>query len=314
MPREVVVEVKDLVKRYGKMEALRGVTFKVYKGEIFGLLGPNGAGKSTLMSIIAGIRKPTSGEVRVFGDNPLKPEVKSRVSYCPEEPLIYTHLTGLEHLMFYAGLYDIPSKEARRRAKILLERVGLANVGKKYVSKYSHGMRKRLAIAASLINDPDLLLLDEPTVGLDPRIRREIWNLILELKRKGKTVILATHYMEEAEALCDRVAIMDRGRILALDAPKNLKERYAPEATLHLKISTGLEIAYEIIVKEKLPEIVKVYKGRDEIRILTSKPYKIIPEIIPKITSAGVRVSETVIREATLEAVFIALTGRGLVE
>jgi ABC-2 type transport system ATP-binding protein len=218
---EKVIEVKNLVKQYKKVKAVDDISFEVYKGEIFGLLGENGAGKTTTLEIIEGLRKMTSGEITVLGHdiNNNITEIKERIGVQLQSSAYYHYLTLTEILNLFASFY-----KKSVNAEDLLHMVGLKHKAKTYVTKLSGGQKQRFSIVASLVNDPEIVFLDEPTTGLDPIARRHLWNIIKDIKAKGKTIILTTHYMEEAEVLCDRVAIMDKGRILVLDETKNLTQ------------------------------------------------------------------------------------------
>ncbi len=311
---KIAVEVKMVSKYYGKFEAVKNVSFEVFEGEVFSLLGPNGAGKTTLMSMIAGILKPSSGEIYVKGLNIAEHsiEVKSLIGYCPQEPIVYDLLTGEENLLYYAGLYGLPRSEARRRARSLLELVELKDWSKKLVKKYSGGMKKRLSLAITLIHNPEVLLLDEPTTGLDPGIRRSIWSLIEKLKSEGKTVILATHYMDEADILSDRVAIMHEGRIVALNSPSNLKKIVGPYSVIELKIKRAPSNSIEVL--KQYSETGQVLHRNDTYKVYTRDPDSVLPKVIGEVINCGGKVVEAHVSEPTLEDVFLKLTGRRLEE
>ncbi|MCW3992471.1 MAG: ABC transporter ATP-binding protein [Candidatus Bathyarchaeota archaeon] len=222
------ISVEGLVKRFEDVTAVDGLTFNVEVGEIFGLLGPNGAGKSTTINILSGLLEPTSGDAIVLGYDVRKEpmQIKERIGVCPQEPAYYAHLTGRENVEFIADLHLMPKKERRERTDALLDIVGLGEASGRRVGKYSGGMIRRISLAMALVHEPELAFLDEPTVGMDPQSRRATWDLIRNLQEKGRTVILTTHYIEEAEALADRVGIIDNGRLIALDTPGNLMEEH----------------------------------------------------------------------------------------
>lgn len=224
-----VVCAKGLVRRFNSVTAVNGVSFRIEAGECFGFLGPNGAGKTTLMRMIYCFLPPTSGRLEVFGMDVLThpSEIKARIGVMPQEDNIDIDLSALENLVVYAKYFGIKGKDAILRAERLLEFVGLREKAMVNVQKLSGGMKRRLVLGRALINDPELIILDEPTTGLDPHSRRQVWQMIKEKQSEGKTLILSTHYMEEAQFLCDRVAIMDKGRFLALDSPSNLMAAYA---------------------------------------------------------------------------------------
>jgi len=219
-----VVTAKNLIKDYNSLRALNSIDFKIREGECFGFLGPNGAGKTTAMSIIYCFMPPTSGEVKVFDMDVLKhpSEIKSRLGVMPQDNNLDPDLTVLENLILYARYYNIMKKDSLPRAWKLLDFVELKEKADVNIQKLSGGMKRRLLLARALINDPDLLVLDEPTTGLDPHSRHSVWDQLGRLKSNGMTLLLTTHYMEEAEKLCDRVAIMDSGGIITLDTPTNL--------------------------------------------------------------------------------------------
>ncbi len=239
------VTARGLTKDYGPLRAVDNVDFTISKGECFGFLGPNGAGKTTVMRIVHCFMPPTSGEVRVFGmDVRQEPSsIKSRIGVMPQEDNLDPDLTVFENLIVYARYFDIPQKSSSRQAYELLEFVELQGKAKVKIGNLSGGMKRRLVLARALINNPELLILDEPTTGLDPHSRRAVWDRLNLLKAKDTTLILTTHYMEEAERLCDRVAIMDRGRVVTIDSPFSLMRLHGGNLEeVYLKLTgRGLE-------------------------------------------------------------------------
>jgi lipooligosaccharide transport system ATP-binding protein len=229
MNEQSLIEIKDLIKDYGAKRAVAGVDLSVRQGELFGLLGPNGAGKTTTMRIIHCFMPPTSGEVRIFGlnVNESPSEIKARMGVMPQDDNLDPDLSTLENLIVYARYYDIPSKVSRPRSEKLLEFVELSDESRTNVEKLSGGMRRRLTLARTLINEPELVVLDEPTTGMDPRSRHSVWDALNNLRQDGKTILMSTHYMEEAEVLCDRVAIINEGLIVETDTPAALMERHS---------------------------------------------------------------------------------------
>ncbi len=222
---DAAIEVKDLEKRFGETMALQGLTLEVGRGELFGLLGPNGAGKSTTINILSGLLEPTAGVARV-GGHALPKEaraVKEIIGVCPQEFGVFPYLTGRENVLLFGDLAGVPRRELKARADELLKRMGLDGEADRRVRGYSGGMKRRISVVTALIGDPEIAFLDEPTTGLDPQSRRAVWDFILTLKQRQRTVILTTHYMEEAEVLCDRVAIIDHGSLIALGTPAELK-------------------------------------------------------------------------------------------
>jgi len=308
----VAIRARELVKEYDGTLALSGVSFDVREGEVFGLLGPNGAGKTTLMNILAGVVLPTSGKAEVLGHDVVAESraVRELIGFCPQETVAYEELSALENMMFYAGLYGLPRSEAKRRAKELLDFMGLWEVAKKPVKEFSGGMKRRLNLAIALINDPRVLLLDEPTTGLDPRARREVWRYVEELRAEKRTVLLATHYMDEADRLSDRVAIMDLGRIVALDTPEALKKTVGELSVIEVEVEEpGEELVRAL---SPLSENGKVLTGENTVRIYARDPDAILPKAVGTALSVKAKVMAIRITEPTLEDVFLKLTGRRL--
>ena len=309
---DVVLRVEGVVKKYGDKIAVNNVSLSVQRGEIYGLLGPNGAGKTTLMSIIAGILDPTEGRVEVLGGDPHDREIRARIGYCPQESVVYDNLTGLENLMFYAGLYGLSGSRAKQKSEELIRFVGLEEYAKDLVKTYSGGMKKRLNFAIALVGDPDLILLDEPTTGMDPRVRRSVWELIERLRKAGKTIILATHYMEEADELSSRVAIMNLGRKVVEGTPEELKKKYGPKAVVSVEL---VKVTQDII------EFIKPYalEGRvvvegNVLRVHVEDPDEASPKIVSELVKRGYKLNMLKIDRPTLEDVFLRLTGRRLIE
>ncbi len=223
---ENAIQIKDLFKRFGDVTAVDGLSLNIEEGEIFGLLGPNGAGKSTTINILSGILQPTSGSAFVAGyDITEDPgSVKRLIGVCPQHSAYYKYLTGRENIKLFGDLHGMPKALIEERSAHLIEKIGLVEAADRKSSSYSGGMVRRINLAMALINDPEIAFLDEPTVGMDPQSRRATWGFIEEFRRSGKTVILTTHYIEEAEELTDRVGIIDRGMLIALDTPQALME------------------------------------------------------------------------------------------
>ncbi|MEM3407338.1 MAG: ATP-binding cassette domain-containing protein [Nitrososphaerota archaeon] len=221
---EPAILMEKIIKKFEDIIAVNGVSLQVEKGEFFGLLGPNGAGKTTTVNILCGLIKPTSGYVMVGGYNVLKEstKVKELIGVCPQETAIYPYLTGAENVELFGNLYALDKNTLKTRRNMLLEKMGLTQDAKRRVEKYSGGMKRRLSLILALIHDPQIIFLDEPTIGMDPQSRHAVWDFMIELKKEGKTIFLTTHYMEEAEALCDHVGIIDHGKLIALDSPREL--------------------------------------------------------------------------------------------
>ncbi|MEK6690010.1 MAG: ABC transporter ATP-binding protein [Nitrospirota bacterium] len=242
-----IVTAKGLIKDYGTLRAVDNIDFEILKGESFGFLGPNGAGKTTAMSMIYCFIPPTSGHIKVFGMDVTEKqsEIKSRIGVMPQEDNLDPDLTVFENLIVYARYFDIPKKESSLLAWELLDFVEMREKANVNIRSLSGGMKRRLLIARGLINNPELLILDEPTTGLDPHSRHSVWEKLNHLKSKNTTLILTTHYMEEAERLCDRVAIMDSGRIIAIDSPQRLMDIHGGNLEdVYLKL-TGLRLVHD---------------------------------------------------------------------
>jgi ABC-2 type transport system ATP-binding protein len=307
----MIIEVENLVKHYGEVKAVDGISFAVEEGEIFGLLGPNGAGKTTLMEILCCLRRFDSGKVMIRSFDPTKNslEVRASIGFCPQETLLYDLLNVHENLAFSASLYSLSSKKFKERVGFSSKVLGVGEFLNRRVEQLSGGMKRRANLAASIIHDPPIIILDEPTVGFDPNIKREFWELIRNLKNYGKTVLLSTHDMYEADEICDRVAIMDKGKIVALDKPHILKKTIGGEPSIHAKVKDSQA--------KKALSILKEYKTsvRDnEIHISTENPWETMTEVSNKLTSQEVLIEKIEIAEPTLEDVFVKLTGRKLTE
>ena len=303
----IVVEVKKLTKAYGDLVAVNDVNFDIGKGEIFGLLGPNGAGKTTTVEMIEGLRKPDSGLIEVGGIDISGgiDKVKEIIGVQLQTTTIYDKIRVGEAIDLFGGYYQrsLPTDE-------ILGEVSLSDKRNSFVEALSGGQKQRLAMAIALVNDPEILFLDEPTTGLDPQARRSVWDMIEGLKERGKTIVLTTHYMEEAERLCDRVGIMDLGRIIALDTPKDVIAKQNLESAIELVTSNGS--AGEII--RKLPRVNKItYEGNTFI-VHTREASSVLIKIVRMSEGNGLNLENISVRKATLEDVFLELTGRKLRE
>jgi ABC-2 type transport system ATP-binding protein len=223
------VLIENLTKDYGDVRAVDGLTLSIPEAEVFGLLGPNGSGKTTTINCLTGLLKPTKGSIKVggFDTRTESPKAREILGVSPQETAVYSYLTGRENVRLFGELYSVPKKVLDARVDYVMEKVGLIDEAERRVGKYSGGMKRRVSIAMALVRDPRIVLLDEPTVGMDPQSRRAVWDFVIELKDKGKTIVITTHYMEEAEELCDRVGIIDHGRLIALGPPAELKTKYS---------------------------------------------------------------------------------------
>ncbi|MCP4762374.1 MAG: ABC transporter ATP-binding protein [archaeon] len=222
------IRITNLVKQFDDIVALDGIDLEIERGELFGLLGPNGAGKTTMISILCGLLSPSSGTAYVLGYDAkdASNNMKRYIGLCPQEPAYIEYLTGRENIEFFGNLHIMPKKELKTRTNLLLEKLGMVDSADRKAGKYSGGMIRRISTAIALIHDPEVAILDEPTVAMDPQSRHAVWEFIKDLKNRGKTVILTTHYIEEAEELCDRVGIIDQGKLIELGSPKELTEKY----------------------------------------------------------------------------------------
>jgi ABC-2 type transport system ATP-binding protein len=241
------ITAESLTKRYDVV-ALDNVSLAVGRGELFGLLGPNGAGKTTLINVLTGLTKPTSGSARVAGYDIKKDlgEVKGRIGVCPQEPAVYASLTGKENVELFGNLYAMPRQLIKKRSEELFQRMGLTQDAGRRAGRYSGGMKRRLSLVMAFINDPEIAFLDEPTVAMDPQSRRAVWDFIREIKNRHKTIVLTTHYMEEAQGLCDRVGVIDHGKLIALGTPKELMEQQGAQSLEEVFIQlTGSSIREE---------------------------------------------------------------------
>jgi ABC-2 type transport system ATP-binding protein len=246
---ESAITVENLIKRFEDVTAVDGINLQVKKGELFGLLGPNGAGKTTTINVLCGLIKPTSGTAKVGGYDVQKEteKVKALIGVCPQETAIYPYLTGAENVELFGNLHAMNKETLKARRDMLLEKMGLTEDAKRRSEKYSGGMKRRLSLILALIHNPQIAFLDEPTVAMDPQSRHAVWDFIKELKKEDKTIILTTHYMEEAEALCDRVGIIDHGKLIALGAPQALISKNKVKNLEEVFIAlTGRKIREEI--------------------------------------------------------------------
>jgi ABC-2 type transport system ATP-binding protein len=303
MPAEIVVEVKDLVKAYGDVKAVRGISFNIAKGEVFGMLGPNGAGKSTTVEIIEGLRRADSGSATVLGINISKDTrtVKERIGVQSQSPALFPDLQVKEIINFFRSLYKkcVPTSQ-------IIDLASLQESRDILFRNLSGGQQQRLSVALAFVNDPEIIVLDEPTTGLDPQARRAMWEVIETFRSSGKTVLLTTHYMEEAQRLCDRIAIMDYGEIIALSSPQQLIESNIKESAIQFKMK---EYPGDQVLAS-LPDVTKVIKEGDDIVIYTSNIPIAIAGLLGLASQRSTELSELSVRQATLEDVFLKLTGK----
>ena len=299
----------SLVKRFGSFEAVKGIDLEVSPGESFGFLGPNGAGKSSTMRMIAGVSPVTEGVRRIFGLDPAVAgsAIRNRLGVVPQADNLDGELTPLDNLVIYGRYFDIPRSECVERARELLEFVQLTDRSGGRVDALSGGMKRRLTIARGLMNRPEMLLLDEPTTGLDPQARHILWDRLYRLKQQGVTLVLTTHYMDEAEQLCDRLVVMDAGRIVAEGSPRDLITNYSTREVLELRFSAGQNAQHEAQLTG-LGERLEVLA--DRVLVYTEDGESALREVHTR----GMRPESSLVRRSSLEDVFLRLTGRSLAE
>ena len=308
-PENSIVEARGLRKSFGPTEAVRGIDFDVKPSECFGFLGPNGAGKTTTMRMIGCVSPLNSGSLNVFGldARTSSRQIKQRLGVVPQEANLDEELPVEENLTVYARFFNIPSNVARDRSKELLEFMELTDKRLAKVSELSGGMRRRLLISRAMMNNPDLMILDEPTTGLDPQARHLVWDKLFELKKRGVTQIVTTHYMDEAEQLCDRLAIMDQGRIVENDTPQGLVQKHIGREVLEIRLSES-EKSQILALRTDL------VKGHDSYRDLLILYTDDADQLLEIIKNTATNTDYTIVRRSGLEDVFLKLTGRRLNE
>lgn len=308
-----MLDVQTVTKSFSKKEVVRGISFTVEKGEAFGLLGPNGAGKSTTISMICGLVPCDSGEVRIDGLSVSKHpmEAKKKVGIVPQDIALYPTMSARDNLIFWGSMYGLKRGEARRKAEEILQYVGLQERASDRIETFSGGMKRRINIGAALMHDPELLIMDEPTVGIDPQSRNHILEMIKSLNEKGMTVIYTSHYMEEVESLCKRIAIVDRGKLIAIGTKEDLCSRLVDGTVIALKLNKWNE-AFLVRLKE-LPLVERLTIQQDENIINISVESK---QAISDITACTIQYDLQVlaleVKEPNLETLFLQLTGRSL--
>ena len=309
-----LIVARGLTKRFGAFTAVDGIDFEVARGESFGFLGPNGAGKTSTMRMIGCVSPASGGTLTVLGLDPASdgPRIRAKIGVVPQQDTLDTDLSVRENLVIYGRYFDLSYREAGRRADELLDFVQLTDRAKSKVEPLSGGMKRRVTIARSLINEPSLMLLDEPTTGLDPQARHQVWDRLYRLKQQGVTLVLTTHYMDEAEQLCDRLVVMDKAKIVAAGTPRELIERYSTREVLELRFPVGvletLDGQLDALVDgtnarrlERLPDRVLVYAEDGEAASVAAH-------------ERGLRPESVLVRRSSLEDVFLHLTGRSLVD
>lgn len=306
---ETLVEARGLTKKFDDFLAVDSIDFDIEKGEAFGFLGPNGAGKTSTMKMITTVSPITDGKMTVFGLDPATQgrQIRQRLGVVPQEDNLDLELTVAENLYIYGRYHDMGRADIRERSKDLLDFAQLTERGEARVETLSGGMKRRLTIARALINDPDLVILDEPTTGLDPQARHVLWDRLYRLKRQGATLIITTHYMDEAEQLCDRLVVMDKGQIAAEGSPRQLIEDYAPREVVELRFQDGQK-DNAVLNLEGLASRSEILA--DRVLLYTDDA----DDTQQGLHSRGIHPEQVLVRRSTLEDVFLRLTGRRLVE
>jgi ABC-2 type transport system ATP-binding protein len=309
--QDLAIRCRDLHKQYksrgGVVDAVNGLNLEVRRSECFGLLGPNGAGKTTTIEILEGLLDATAGDVEVlglcWGDH--DGELRQRIGISLQETRFPEKLSVFETLVLFRSFY----REGKEPAEVM-EAVGLTEKSKAWVGKLSGGQRQRLAVACALVGNPDLLFLDEPTTGLDPQSRRQLWDIIRRLREEGRTTLLTTHYMDEAERLCDRVAVVDHGKVIALGSPSELIATLGGEHVVEFAVANGHRLAEDDLAS--LPGVREVRRDSDGIALTVGEPHVTIPALLGRLQSNGHHLIRLATRHASLEDVFVHLTGRHL--
>ena len=305
----LAIEVRDLCKSFGNFRAVDHLTLSVKQGEIFGLLGPNGSGKTTTINMISGLSIPTSGEVRVMGNDVRHNarQVHQILGSVPQETALYEELTAWANMDFHADLFGIPRKQKKERITDLLELVQLLDRKDSRVGTFSGGMKRRLALARALLHDPQLIYLDEPTLGVDVQARRAIWDYILTLRDQGKTVLITTNYLEEAQVLCERVAIIDHGKLIAVDTPEHLKQTYGGSV---IEVETIPPVKDTAAIRA-LAGVKEVVQEGTHLKITVQGTTNIVAQVITLLSQEG-EIKDIAIREPNLDEIFLLLTGTAL--
>ena len=304
-----LIIVKNLVKQFGDFTAVNGINFSVKQGESFGLLGPNGAGKSSTMRIIGATSQRTSGEVLILGKDPEQagPQIRAHLGVVPQQDNLDEELTCAENLYIYGRYFGLPKTAIKNKLDELLEFAQLLDKKNSKVKSLSGGMKRRLTIARALVSDPDILMLDEPTTGLDPQARHILWDRLFRLKEKGVTLLITTHHMDEAEQLCDRLMVMDKGEVMAEGSPSELIKKYSTKEVLEVRF--GSERNSQMVEQlqsfadrlEELPDRLLLYTDSGE-------------DLLARIVAANIHPNTSLVRRSSLEDVFLRLTGRSLIE
>lgn len=312
-----MVSVKNIFRKFGNVEALKGISFQIEKGEIYGLLGPNGAGKTTTISILSTLTQPDSGEVFINGLDLSKDsqKIKKIIGVVPQEIALYQELSAYDNLIFWGGLYSIPSVKLKEKVNEILKLVGLFERKDDKIKTYSGGMKRRINIASALLHSPEIIFMDEPTVGIDPQSRNLIYEVIEKLNSRGMTMIYTTHYMEEAERLCKRIGIIDNGKIVAQGTLDELRAQTDSKPSILIKVDGTInENTVRDFTKEESAETPGTsFSFKDNtLRFFSSDVNTDLPRLINRLSKYGLKINEVGMHRATLESIFLSLTGKEL--
>jgi ABC-2 type transport system ATP-binding protein len=306
------IKVENLVKKYGENTAVAGVSFEIERGELFGLLGPNGAGKSTTISMICGLLSPTSGSILIKGEDAVKDTMKAKkvIGLVPQDIALYPTLTAKENLNFWGKMYGLSGKALRERIDEALRIVGLEDRKNEAIEKYSGGMKRRINIAAALLHKPEILIMDEPTVGIDPQSRNHILETVKGLNSEGMTVIYTSHYMEEVEYLCSRIGIIDHGKVIALGDKDELKHSVIKQDKIEIEVTSQTPTLLERI--KQIESVAGVTAKDNKLTIYSNDGPELLANVLSVMAKMNIRVLSVKVEEPNLESVFLKLTGRAL--
>ncbi len=309
-----MLTVNKVRKSFGKTEVVKGVTFSVEKGEAFGLLGPNGAGKSTIISMICGLLPYNEGEITVGGfsvkDHPL--EIKRKIGVVPQDIALYPTMSALDNLLFWGKMYGLTGRDVRKRSDEVLDFVGLSDRAKDKIETFSGGMKRRINIGAALMHKPELLIMDEPTVGIDPQSRNHILETVKELNKEGMTIIYTSHYMEEVEFLCKRIGIIDHGEVIAVGTKEDLCNRLSGGTIVKMEVNDFKHSLIDELNTLSITESVIGHEQEKSFEIFVSSGTHALGEIVTAAVKNNVKVSSIQVQEPNLESLFLQLTGRSL--
>ncbi len=310
-----ILNVQELRKSFGKFEAVKGVSFSIEKGESFSLLGPNGAGKSTIINMITGLYPLTAGAIQIKGIDVMKnpKQAQKRIGVVPQEIALYETLSARENLKFWGRMYDLSGKSLEKSVDEVLDIIGLTERAKDKINTFSGGMKRRVNIGAAILHQPEVLIMDEPTVGIDPQSRNHILNTVKRLNQDGMTIIYTSHYMEEVEYLCERIGIIDHGELIACGTLKELRETIGDRSRIIISMET--DKINQVKMTERLETLVSkkdILLSGNQLTVFHKEPQLILSDLIQLVTNNGTRVTSVEIIEPNLESVFLHLTGRSL--